>query len=96
MNINIYQKYKVKKTLGVAFIDVENSTLNDISFKDEEKKAEEILDGGKLIDYIVKLLADRDISEFKIKENIIEIEHFNPLNGEGASTYIEIKEIIGR
>ena len=92
MNINIYQKYKVKKLLSIDFIDEENSTPNNISFKAEEKKVEEILDGGKLIDYIVKLLSDRDISEFKIKENIIEIEHFNPLNGEGASTYIEIEE----
>lgn len=91
MNINIYEKYKVFKKVDCGFIDEENSTPNDIVFKDFKRVNEMRVSGGTLLEYLVKLLGDTDISEFEIKENTIKIEHFNPSNGEGTSTYIEIE-----
>lgn len=93
MNINIYQKYKVKKIINCSFIDNENSTRNDINFKDFKKEIEEEIEGSYLLDYLTDLLTDKDISEFEVKENRIKIVHFNPFSGEGGDTYIEIEEV---
>lgn len=93
MNINIYQKYKVKKIINCSFIDNETSTPNDINFKDFNKEIEEEIEGSYLLDYITDLLTDKDIIGFAVKQNKIKIEHFNPFSGEGGDTYIEIEEV---
>lgn len=90
LSINAYQKYKIKRKVDCAYIDVENSTPNDIFFKNLKGEDETLIDGGTFLEYLVKLLDDRYISEFEIRQNTIKIEHFNPLNGESNLTYIEI------
>ena len=92
MNINIYQTYRIRRQIKSAFIDEENSIPNDISFKNLNLTDEKNIHGGELLEYLVGLLNDEDISEFEVKENKIKIVHFNPSNGEGSETYIEVVE----
>lgn len=95
MNINIYTTYNVKYTCRGCVIDVENSELNDICFKDFNYSNTNTMNGYYLIENIAFKIKDQDFHELVIKDNEIIVEHFNPNNGESCTyTWIieEVKE----
>ena len=93
MNINIYQKYKVRITNDSTRLSEENETIYDNIFVDEKYENEIIIDGGKLMDQIAELLKDNYISEFVIVGKELHFKLFNYNNGETESICYYIEEI---
>ena len=95
MNINIYQKYKVKITKEWNELSEENETIYDNIFVKDKNEYIEILDGGKLLDMIADNLKENYFSEFVIVGKELHFEYFNYNNGESKSECYEILEDIG-
>ena len=93
MDICAYYDYKVIWCQSGGYIDEENSEKNDIVFKDYESDDTFIINGGKLLEKISKLLCDEKICGFSVIKNTIRIEHFNATNGESDDYIITIQEL---
>lgn len=101
MKIDIFSKYEVSIGCSGSYISEENSIPGDIAFSNYKSEGHHIWDGGKLINYIVSLLNDENfmcivvIEDATIsKEDMIDIDFFNPTNGEGHNIKICFKESI--
>lgn len=86
MDINIYQKYKVKITSEGSTKTYEGFERFNVTNTYEE-------DGGKLLEWIAKELMENDVQSMKMTNDTITIEHFDPLTGEGGKTIYETKVI---
>ncbi len=93
MRIDIYSKYKVRFLSSGAYISQEDSTPDDYVFSHYEDDKEEIIDGGKLLDFIKYKLDDNYLQEISIKNNTIRIETFNYNNGESDTLTIVVDRI---
>lgn len=93
MNINIYQKYKIKFTNEYSCLSEENETIYDNIFVNDTIKKEIIIDGAKLMDIIAENLKDTYISEMTIVGKEIHFEIFNYNNGETESKCFKIEEL---
>jgi len=93
MTIDIYSKYKVNSLSKGAYISQEDSTPGDIAFTHYEDDKEEIISGYDLLKYIGNKLVDKDIFEFSISDNNINIQTFNCFNGEGDEYNLVIERI---
>lgn len=88
MEINIYSNYIVKSTGEFSYISDEDSLgPNDVAFRTDGYAREDKMNGGELINLIIKKLKDYNLSEFNIypDENKIEFSYFNPMTGEGSN-----------
>lgn len=94
LSIDIYSDFAIEYEIKGACISQEDSTPDDIQFHHYEHKYINFIDGGKLLDIISKKLVERDISEFKIKDDKIIFEYFNPMNGEASTDVMTIKRVM--
>lgn len=89
MNINIYSEYKVRiHTKGSEIVAYDE-------FREFENTEIVIIDGGRLLEKLKKILENNWLSSLDIdsKKQTIKVETFNPMTGEGEDTTYEIKEI---
>ena len=86
MNINIFQKYKVKISINASVLQPEG--YETIS----ETNIHENVDGCDLMNWIAKYLQDSEIICIKLVDNGIKFEKFNPDTGEGGTIYYKIEE----
>lgn len=93
INICAYYNYEIIWQQDGSYIDDENSLPNDIVFGKYETENKEIINGGKLLEKIAKLLNNNNICEFYVKEDEIMISHFNPTNGTSDNYTIIINEL---
>ena len=96
MEINIYSNYKVTiKSAWCYTSDEDSIPPDDIAYRCDMGESDQEMNGGELIDLIIKKLKDDWISEFRIKKdkNKLVFEYFNPNNGESSTDEIVIKEI---
>ena len=93
MTIDIYSKYKVKFISKGAYISQEDSTPNDITFSHYEDNNEQVISGYDLLKFIGNKLINKDIDEFSVSDNNINIQTFNCLNGEGNEYNLVIERI---
>lgn len=75
MNINIYTKYHIEKTVEYCYEDEEGDWLTKREIKNV------VLNGIDFLYEIEKSLQDIWLSNFIMKDNEISIESFNPENG---------------
>lgn len=94
MNINIYQKYKVKITKEWSELSEENETIYDNIFEKGNNEVTLIIDGGKLIEEIADFLKEDYISEFTIVGKEFHFEFFNYYTGENEHICYTILEDI--
>lgn len=94
MNINIYQKYKVRITNDSSRLSEENETKYDNIFVKEIYTDEIIIDGGLLLETIAGKLKEQYFSEFTIVGNELHFEYFNYNNGENEHICFAILEDI--
>jgi len=96
MEINIYSNYIVKSTGEFSYISDEDSLgPEDVAYRTDGYAREDKMNGGELIDLIIKKLKDDWISEFRIKKDKKKLvfEYFNPNNGESSTTEIRIEMV---
>ena len=89
MNVNIYSDYEVKthtKSSEMVAYD---------EFREFEYTGIVRIDGGQLLEKLKKILESNWLSSLDIdsEKQIIRVETFNPITGEGEDTAYEIKEI---
>jgi hypothetical protein len=101
MNLNIFGKYEVIFNINGAHIDAEESLPGEYVYKDFDNNFARILSGGEIMEYIGKKLIDKDICLINIVDDVttnhaseVDMEFFNPLNGEGHTIKIFINELI--
>lgn len=92
MNINIYEKYKVKITKEWNELSEENETIYDNIFEEGSNEVILIFDGGKLLEMIADNLKEDYLSEFVIVGKKLHFEYFNYNNGESEHICYEILE----
>lgn len=92
MNINIYQKYKVKVTKEWNELSEENETIYDNIFVKGDNEIILIIDGGELLNKIADNLKEQYFSEFVIVGKELHFEYFNYNNGENEHICYEILE----
>ena len=92
MNINIYEKYKVKITKEWTDLSEENETIYDNIFVKGNDEVILIIDGGELLNKISDNLKENYFSEFVIVGNELHFEYFNYNNGENEHISYEILE----
>lgn len=102
-NINIYSKYKVIRQINSCYASYDSDA--DDWLKKDQYVDEDVLDGGEIIDILVRVLKlkDNDFSEFIINTQVenklrIDINFFDPSSGESTEyTYFieEIKDEVG-
>lgn len=92
MNINIYEKYKVKITKEWNELSEENETIYDNIFEKGSNEVILIFDGGKLLEMIADNLKENYLSEFVIVGKELHFEYFNYNNGESEHICYEILE----
>ena len=92
MNINIYDDYDVIWTCTGGHISQEDSTPGDIVFNDHEYNNHIVMNGGKLLDEIRRLLNNSYLQSFSVIDNEIRIEHFNYNNGESDDYIITVND----
>lgn len=90
MNINIYEKYKVRLTKEWSTLSEENETIYDNIFEETKNEETLLIDGYKFFDIISSMLKEDYISEFTIVGKEIHFEYFNYNNGENAHICYEI------
>lgn len=94
MNINIYQKYKVKITKEWSELSEENETIYDNIFEKGNNEVTLIIDGGELLNEISDNIKEQYLSEFVIVGKQLHFEYFNYNNGENEHICYEILEDI--
>lgn len=82
MNINIYEKYKVKVKHDWCTLSEENLIKYDNIFNKESNKRVLIFNGSELLQMIANNLKKDYFSEFTIVGDEIHFEYFNFNNGE--------------
>lgn len=92
MNINIYEDYKIMIHNFSSLLSEENKSIYDNIFVENENTEIKIINGGKLIDIISKLLNDNYISEFTIVNKTFIFEYFNYHTGENWIKHFTILE----
>lgn len=95
MNINIYEKYKVKITKEWAVLSEENETKYDNIFKEENNEVTLLIDGRELLNKIADNLKENYFSEFVIVGKELHFEYFNYNNGESEHICYKILESKG-
>ena len=90
---------KVKTFSLIAFYEYEVEYFckycylnEDRDFVDREIKDSYVIDGGRLMENLAKLILDSNCTEFILLENQIIISHFDPFSGETADYDYKIKE----
>lgn len=94
MNINVYQKYKVKIKKEWIELSEENETIYDNIFEKGSNDITLIIDGGKLLDKIADNLKENYFSEFVVVGKELHFKYFNYNNGESEHICYEILEDI--
>ncbi len=92
MNINIYQKYKVKVKKEWSELSEENETKYDNIFEKGNNEVTLIIDGGELLEKIADNLKEQYFSEFVIVGKELHFEYFNYNTGENEHICYEILE----
>jgi len=92
MNINIYEKYKVKVTKEWSELSEENTTKYDNIFKKGSNNVTIIIDGRELLNKIADNLKENYFSEFVVVGKELHFEYFNYNNGESEHICYEILE----
>lgn len=97
MNINMFNKYKLKITNKYSYIADKEGY--DYFFKDEEVISEKVIEGGELMEILGKDMMDSKTAEVSFHpgkdDNSFEIylSQMNPLTGEGADILYEISPV---
>ena len=97
-NINIYSKYKVIRQINSCYASYDSDA--DDWLKHDQYVDDCVLDGGEIIDMLVKILeiTHDDFSEFIINTQVenklkIDINEFDPSSGESTEHIYFIEEI---
>ena len=90
MNINIYEKYKVRITKEWTELSNENETKYDNIFDKGNNEVKLTYDGGVLLNILAEHLKEDYLSEFTIVGKEIHFEYFNFNNGENEHICYEI------
>ena len=90
MNINVYEKYKVKITIMGYELSEENETIYDNIFEGYHSEATITIDGGELLNKIADNLKENYFSEFRVSLNELHFDYFNYNNGESEHICYEI------
>lgn len=93
LDINIYGNYKIHIKYEHSYISQEDSTPDDIVFKEESGEQTITKNGGDFLKCLANEMKNSCFQRLNIKNNIIIVELFNPNTG-GNGTYIyEIEEV---
>lgn len=88
MDICCYCKYSVVITTKGSYLNEEGE------FRDYHNIEKiKVMDGGKLAEIIADNLKDENCIGFKVGDENIMIELFNPRTGVGDDIFIQIKEV---
>ena len=91
MNISAFFNYNVLFKNEYSYISDYDG--NEPTYDTEIEKWEKKMDGGTLMNFIAKLLFDKETISVTSKENTIYIDTFCPHNGTGADILINYEEI---
>ena len=91
MNLNVYEKYKVKCKGQYSYNTPTFDCDND--WHTEKVKWQKTLDGGRIMEMIATSLKDSYCEEINIDNNKILISYFNYNNGECRSYTYTIEQI---
>ena len=94
MNINIYQKYKVKIKKEWNELSEENENKYDNIFEKGSNDIISIIDGKELLNKIADNLKENYFSEFVVVGKEFHFEYFNYNNGESEHICYELLEDI--
>ena len=94
MNINIYQKYKIKVKKEWTELSEENESKYDNIFEKGNNEVTLIVNGKDLINEISNNLKEDYFSEFIVIGKEYHFEYFNYNNGESEHICYEILENI--
>ena len=87
MNICVFYDYEVEYFCKYSYIN------EDGDFSKGNAKWKKVLNGGKLLEWLSRLLADDKCIEVAIKDNKIYVGDFNPNSGETSDVKIVITEL---
>lgn len=85
MNFCIYSDYEITVKNEYCYINEEGDHTTEV------EEFTKTMDGGKLAEFIAKLLLDKEFSSVSLSDNHILISTFNPLDGTGSDIQISIK-----
>lgn len=87
VNLSTFSKYKVDYVCKYSYINEEGD------FSNGEVHRNEVMDGGKFLDWIGELIQDDMCVSLSVAAGKVFIEYFNPMNGEGSDHSFIYKEI---
>ena len=87
MNIDVFTKYKVKYKRTYCYISSETGEFKEIV--DECKKN---FNGCELMHFIADFLNEEFVCSLNVFDNMLYMETFNPLTGEGDTISIIFEE----
>lgn len=94
MNISAFSNYKVLFKNEYSYIS--DYDYNEPNYTTEIEEWEKEMDGGALMNFISKLLSDKETISITSNGNTVYIDTFCPHNGTGADMLIKYEEIGNR
>lgn len=93
LDINIYGNYKIHIKYEYSYISQEDSTPDDIVFKEESGEQTITKNGGDFLKCLANEIKNSCFQSLNIKNNIIIVELFNPNTGDNGTYIYEIEEV---
>lgn len=91
MDISTFSNYKVSFDNEYSYIS--DYDYNEPNYDTGLEKWEKEMDGGSLMNFVSKLLSDKETISIVSNENTVHISTFCPHNGTGADMLIKYEEI---
>ena len=89
MNICAFGKYKVSYTNKYDYVSEYDWDMQENVYSHDKSTWKRTMQGGELIDFIAKLLKEKDVIDFSDKDNSIFISTFDSWNGTGEDIRIK-------
>lgn len=90
MNISVFSDYKVSFKNEYSYIS--DYDYNEPNYDTEIEEWEKEMDGGSFMNFISKLLLDKETISIVSNENTVCISTFCPHNGTGSDIIIKYEE----
>lgn len=91
MEINVFGKYKVKRTNNYSYIS--DRIGEEYYFDKDKSEQEKVISGGELMEWIANDMKDWLTISVNFSDNEIFMEHFNPNTGESGDILYTIESI---
>ena len=85
-NIDIYSRYEIKVKTNSGKLSVESDKIETDNYNEKFE-----LEGGEFIDFLIKEMSNKDISEIRANASYIYISNFDPMTGENDEIFINYK-----